>query len=164
MLEKDIETKIIEAVEALELPGLWINGGWQVATAGSLKGSEDPRAKAALVVKVGPRTFETFGICMLALDVTITLAVRADLCPRGEELVTYADAVAGLLQDWNLVESGEELTALQVEGTFDPGGVQITGGSGPDFTEGTWTVQWSLTIRGTIPHEEQNENEGNEGD
>lgn len=151
MLEKDVEEAIVAAVDGLGLQGLAVRGSWQVVTAGTVKGAEDEGA-AALVVKVSPRSFPTFGICEVDLDVTLALAVRVDLDADGAKLVEYADAIGDLIQGWNLVEAGDELTDLAVPGVFEPGGVQVTCGTGPENENGAWTVVQNFTLRGTVPH------------
>ena len=151
MLEKDVEDAIVSAVDGLAIQGLVVRGSWQVAAAGLVKGAEGD-CTAALVVKVAPRSFPTFGICEVDLAVTLALAVRADLDADGAKLVEYTDAIGELIQGWNLVEAGDELTDLSVPGVFEPGGVQVTGGTGPEFENGAWTVVQNLTLRGTVPH------------
>lgn len=151
MLEKDVEEAIVAAVDGLGLQGLSVRGSWQVVAAGAVKGAEDESA-AALVVKVAPRSFPMFGVCEVDLDVTLALAVRVDLDADGAKLVEYADAIGELIQGWNLVEAGDELTDLAVPGVFEPGGVQVTGGTGPENENGAWTVVQNFTLRGTVPH------------
>ena len=46
MIEKQIEQAVLESIAALAMDGLDIQGIWQPAENGSVKGSEDPNAKA----------------------------------------------------------------------------------------------------------------------
>lgn len=153
MIEKDIEAKIVAAVEALGLPGLVVRGAWQAAAAGEVKDEESASAPAALFVHVGPRSFETFGICIASMDVALLLAIRADLCPTGSALETYADPIAAILTRWNMEMCHTEDCGMAVDG-FTPGGVQMSGGSGPEFDRdaSSWSIVWNFTLRGYVAH------------
>ena len=152
MIEKDIEANIIAAIQTLDLPGIDIRGAWQTAAAGEVKDTESDSAPAALFVHVGPRSFETFGVGVCSMDVALSLAVRIDLCPTGAALETYADPIADLLQSWNLTMDCDHPCGMAVEGEFAPGGLQMSGGSGPEIDRdaGVWSIVFNFTLRGAI--------------
>ena len=151
MIEKDLEAAIISALEALALTGLEIHGAWQAAAEGTVKDMEDSAAVAGLAVAVSPRVFDTFGISTANFDVALSLAVRADQSPTGAALETYADPIANLLSRWNLELCHGNDCGLGVSG-FVPGGLQMTGGSGPTFDRdaAAWSIIYSFTLRGNI--------------
>ena len=163
MIEKSIEANIIAAIEALNLTGLVVTGAWKAANAGEVKGTEDS-SKAALAVAVSPRSFETFGFGICTMAVALSLAVRTDLCPTGAELETYVDPIANLLQRWNLTMGCAHPCGMAVEGKFEPGGVQMSGGSGPDLDReaGVWSITFNFTIRGTAIQAEETETAASE--
>ena len=152
MLEKSIEANIISAIEALNLTGLDIKGAWQAANAGEVKDEEAPAAPATLYVRVGPRSFETFGIGVCSMDVVFSLVIRTDLNPTGTALETYVDPIADLIQSWNNTMNCNNPCGMAVEGEFAPGGLQMVGGSGPEFDREMciWTVVFNFTLRGTV--------------
>ena len=152
MLEKSIEANIIAAIEALNLTGLDIHGAWQATNAGEVKDEEAPAAPATLYVRVGPRSFETFGIGVCSMDVVFSLVIRTDLNPTGAALETYVDPIADLLQSWNNTMDEENPCGMAVEGEFAPGGMQMVGGSGPVFEReaAIWSVTFNFTLRGSI--------------
>lgn len=152
MLEKSIEANIIAAIEALNLTGLDIHGAWQAANAGEVKDEEAPAAPATLYVRVGPRSFETFGIGVCSMDVVFSLVIRTDLNPTGAALETYVDPIADLLQSWDNTMSCNNPCGMAVDGEFAPGGLQMVGGSGPTFEReaAIWSVVFNFTLRGTI--------------
>lgn len=158
MIEKSIEANIISAIQALNLTGLTVSGAWQAANEGEVKDTEDS-SPAALAVAVAPRSFETFGFGICSMEVEISLAVRTDLCPTGAALETYVDPIANLLQTWNLTMDCAHPCGMAVEGKFEPGGLQMSGGSGPDLDReaGVWSITFNFTIRGTAIQSEETE-------
>lgn len=151
MIEKTIEANIIAAVEALGLPGLVVRGAWQPAAVGKVKGEEtESSAPAALAVAVAPRALEQFGFGICSMDVRLALAVRADLCPTGAAIETYAEPIADLLETWNATMDCDHDCGLAVAGRFQPGGLQMTGGEGPTFDRqlAIWSVTFSFSLRG----------------
>ena len=158
MIEKSIEANIISAIQALNLTGLTVSGAWQAANEGEVKDTEDS-SPAALAVAVAPRSFETFGFGICSMEVALSLAVRIDLCPTGAALETYVDPIANLLQTWNLTMDRAHPCGMAVEGKFAPGGLQMSGGSGPDLDReaGIWSITFNFTIRGTAIQSEETE-------
>lgn len=159
MIEKSIEANIIAAIEALNLTGLVVHGSWQAANVGEVKDTEDS-SLAALAVAVSPRSFETFGFGICSMEVALSLAVRTDLCPTGAALETYVDPIANLLQKWNLEMDCDHPCGMGVEGKFDPGGLQMSGGSGPELDReaGIWAITFNFAIKGVaVPVEETSE-------
>ncbi len=152
MLEKSIEANIIAAIEALNLTGLDIHGAWKAANAGEVKDEESDGAPATLVVAVSPRSVETFGIGVCSMDVALSLVVRTDLNPTGAALETYVAPIADLLTRWNRTMDCVNPCGMEVEGEFAPGGLQLTGGSGPELDRDLciWTVVFNFTLRGTV--------------
>jgi hypothetical protein len=152
MIEKDIEAKIVAAVEALGLPGLVVRGAWQAAAAGEVKDEESDRAPAALFVHVGPRSFESYSSPEVTFPVTLSFAIRVDLNPTGAALETYCDPVAGFLHRWNLdIAHGSGICELDVSG-FNTHFIQFTGGDGPTFENDAkiWSVVFNLTVGGVV--------------
>ena len=166
MLEKSIEANIIAAIEALNLTGLDIHGAWQAANSGEVKDEEAPAAPATLYVRVGPRSFETFGIGVCSMDVVFSLVIRTDINPTGTALETYVDPIVDLFQSWNNTMNCNNPCGMAVEGEFAPGGMQMVGGSGPTFEReaAIWSVLFNFTLRGTVLEAESDtETETEEG-
>lgn len=164
MIEKKIEANIVAAVKALGLSGLDVRGAWQSADVGEVKDMESDSAPAALAVTVSPRSVETFGIGVCAMDVALALVVRIDLSPTGSALETYVAPIAEMLTRWNRTMDCVNPCGMAVEGEFAPGGLQLTGGSGPELDRdlGVWAVTFNFTLRGTIleaPEETENQGE-----
>lgn len=153
MLEMEVEKAVVAALSELELGGAPVVGLWMPTAAGALKGEDSPDEAVAVAVAVPPCEFDTYGICEVSLAVSIVLSVRVDLCPTGSEMAEYAGRIAGLLRRWNLVRSGDELHDLKIPGVFDPGGVHVNAGRGPslDRKRGIWSVEYSFSLRGTVP-------------
>ena len=151
MIEKSIEANIIAAIEALNLTGLAVRGAWQSAAAGEVKSEESDTAPAALAVAVSPRSFERFGMSVASMEVALSLAIRADLCPTGTAIQLYADPIMALLTHWQMSLCCADDCGLAVDG-FEPGGVQMSGGGVPEFNReaGIWSVSWTLSIRGAV--------------
>lgn len=151
MIEKDIEKNIIDKIKSLGLNGLAIDGLWQPTATGIVKGTEKSAEPAGLLVKVNPMGYDTFGISDVIMDIGLYLTVRIDKCPTGTELVSYCEPISNLLKAWNMVQCGEELTDFVVDG-FNPGGIQVNQGTGPDVDRQmkVWTVYYNMTLRGAI--------------
>ena len=165
MIEKTIEANIIAAIQALGLPGIDIHGAWLVADVGKVKDEESDSAPATLRVAVSPRSVETFGIGVCSMEVALSLVIRTDLNPTGAALETYVAPIADLLTRWNRTMDCVNPCGMEVEGEFAPGGLQLTGGSGPEYDRDLciWTVVFNLTLRGTLL-DAPLENETQEGD
>ena len=152
MIEKDIEAKIIAAVEALGLSGLAVRGAWQAAAAGEVKDEESDSAPAALYIRVGPRSFESYSSPEVTFPVTLSFAIRVDLNPTGTALETYCDPVEGILHQWDIdIANGRDICELDVTG-FKTHFIQFTGGDGPTFENDAkiWSVVFNLTVGGVV--------------
>lgn len=152
MVEKLIEANIVSAISALGMEGVPVIGMWDVAAQGAVKGEEGTE-HAAVVVRVPPMSYDTPGLCNVTISASITLTVRIDMCPTGEELAEYSARLAGLLEGWQLAETGADLVDFAVDG-FEPGGFQATGGDGPTVEGQAWTVVQNFMLRGTVLHGE----------
>ena len=150
MIEREIEASLVRRIKAMGLDGVRVRGLWEPAEAGTVKG-EEGREAACITVCVSPKQFESFGLCEVSMAVTLELAVRIDMDPTGGTVPEVWERLAALLEEWNMAETGADLADFAVEG-FDPGGVQVSGGEGPAFDGGAWTVSQGLTLRGTVPH------------
>ena len=153
MIEQLIEKRIIDAVNALNLPGLAVSGIWQPVGDGAVKGMEGADHTAALAVSVGPRTFDTFTVCECSFDVRLALVVRLGRDATGNALVEYAGGILDLLTRWNMDEYGDWCAELAVDG-FDPSGIRVDTGEGPsiDRDAGIATVDFGFTLKGSVAH------------
>lgn len=158
MIEAEVEARICAALEkALHERGAWatrrptVRGLWRKAAEGR-RGPKLAPEGVDVVVSVSPRSFDTFGVGTCDMDVAIELSVRIDLCPAGGSLDAYAGPIAGLLQEWNRTLDCGNDCGLAVDGEFIPGGLQLTGGSGPYIDDGTgvWSVTYNFRLRGTV--------------
>ena len=160
MIEKEIESNIIAAVAALNLPVLDIRGAWQPSAEGEVKDEESDVAPAALYVRVGPRSFDDYALPEVTFPVTLSFAIRMDLCPTGDALATYCDPVLDILQRWNIdLNAGSESCDLDTPG-FKTHFIQFTGGEGPTFESDVkiWSVTLNLTVGGVVVATSHNEN------
>lgn len=153
-----MEARICAALEkALQEGGAWaarrpaVRGRWRSA-AELRRGPKLAPEGVEIVVSVSPRSFDTFGIGTCEMDVVITLSIRIDLCPANAALDAYAGPIADLLQEWNRTMDRMTPCGLDVDGEFTPGGLRLTGGTGPDVDEGAgvWSVTYNFTLRGSI--------------
>ena len=152
MIEQDIEKKMIDKINSLGLDGLQVDGLWQPTATGIVKGTEMSNTPAGLIIKVNPKGFSTFGISDVSMSIEMVLTVRIDMCPTGKELIKYCAPISKLLQSWNMIQCGEELDEdFQVEG-FNPGGIHVTEGTGPELDRllKVWTVNFSMTLEGAV--------------
>lgn len=153
MIEQLVEKRIIDQVNALNLPGLAVSGIWQPVEDGAVKGAENAGAIAGLAVSVAPRTFDTFTVCECAMEVRMSLVVRIGRDVTGHDLVTYADAILTLLTRWNLDEYGDWCEELAVDG-FDPSGIRVHTATAPavDRGAGHASIDFGFTLKGSVTH------------
>ena len=150
MIEKDIERATIVAISRLGLVNIDIDGYWQPAADGAVKGSECPDNCAILRVAAGPRSFETFSSPRADVPVALSLAVRIEADPTGEALAGYTEPLMALLQGWQMsIESVKN--DFSVPG-FAPVGLRLDGGDVgfADKPRRVWTVTQKFTLRGVI--------------
>ena len=150
MIEKQIEQAVLESIAALAMDGLDIQGIWQPAENGSVKGSEDPNAKAILRVVAAPRSFDTFSSPKVNVPVSIALTVRKETAPDGEALSAYTQPLFDLLQEWQMsVDSVKnDFTTMN----FSPFGIRVDGGDIGFSGEprNCWTITQKFTLRGVV--------------
>jgi len=150
MIEKQIEQAVLESIAALAMDGLDIGGIWQPAENGSVKGSEDPNAKAILRVVASPRSFDKFSSPKVNVPVSIALTVRMETAPDGEALSAYTQPLFGLLQEWQMsVDSVKnDFTTMN----FSPFGIRVDGGDIGFSGEprNCWTITQKFTLRGVV--------------
>ena len=148
MVEEKLEKKIVDKIKSLEIPNSAVYGIWGES---SKLYRESPNKRAIIVVKVPSRGFDTFGICEVQFDIAISLVVRLDMCNSGNDVTDIAQPLIKMLNDWNLVESSNELEDFMVDG-FYPGGVQVNQGQGPDIDRDskTFSNTFNIVLRGTV--------------
>lgn len=67
MIEKNVEAAIIAEIDKLALPELDVVGLWQPTAEGIIKAMERSDSSAVLIVKIPPKSFDTFGVCEVTL-------------------------------------------------------------------------------------------------
>lgn len=150
MIEKQVEKAVLEAVAALPMDGLDMDGIWQKSPNGRAKGSEDPNAKAFLRVIAAPRSFETFSSPRVDITVALALSVRLETAPTGEEIAAYSEPLFALLQGWQM--SIETVRNDFTFPAFTPCGIRLDGGDIGFSGEprNCWNVTQKFTLRGII--------------
>lgn len=150
MIEQDLEQKIVKKIRGLQIPKVSVFGSWGDASE-LVQKTERADQRAFVVVNVPTRGFDDFGICEVSFDIKISVAVRIEMCPTGKELAEVVDPIVKLLTKWNLVEHWEELEDFIVP-DFDPAGVQVSQGTGPEIDRNTkiWSNTFNLVLRGTV--------------
>lgn len=154
MTEQKIEQIIINelsgALAAADITNVQTIGAWQTSNDDSLKAFEDGRAHGVLAVKAYPRTYETPTIADCAIQVDISLTMRADIDKTGAEWIAATDAISRKTHLWQK-SYNDYAPTFAVEGEFEPTGYNIAGGDcGLDRSSGTWQFSQSLNLYGII--------------
>ncbi len=146
MVEKEIEAKIIAAIEALELDNLEVVGTWNVPE------DETASTVARLTVSVSPRVYSRYTVCEATFSAELEIAVRAELGHPS----AYAGEISDLLHTWNMNRNNEAKTALGVDDVVSIGGIKVTGGDAPylDRESSTWYCSFTFDITGFVAHTE----------
>lgn len=150
LLEKQIESAIITAIEGLQIDDVDIFGSWQKSEEGTVKSEEGADSRALVVVGVAPRSYDSFSLPEISFDCVVSVVIRVDQCPTGSELEEIYEPISDLLETWNTVNTGEMITDLTIDDRFSPGGVNVSGGSGPEYRDGSWIINNRFTLRGTL--------------
>ena len=157
MIEQELETKIVTAIQALGVAGLEVRGLWNPVAAGLVKGEEaDASIPADAIVRVSPRGYGSYTIPNVTFDCAIALVVRTDLDSTGSILAAAVDAISTKLAAWHETVCEDNAAGLAFDG-FMPGGFSVPVGSGPEFDRpsATWVVTFPFSIEGTlVPVEE----------
>lgn len=158
MVEQELESKIVDALEALEVPGLVVRGLWNPVADGEVKGQEGSDIPVAAVVRVSPRSYGDYGVPTVTCECAVALAARVDLDPTGAILSSAAEAISDRLAAWHDNVCVADGDGLSFEG-FMAAGFMVTGGSGPTFDEaaGAWAVTFNFTVSGTLVDEPTDE-------
>ena len=154
MVEQELESKIVAALEALEVSGLVVCGLWNPVAPGDVKGLERTDDPIAAVVRVSPRSYGDYGVPTVTCECAVVLAARVDLDPTGAILSSAAEAISARLAAWHDDVCTADGDGLSFEG-FMAAGFMVTGGSGPTFdeTKGAWAVTFNFTVSGTLVDE-----------
>lgn len=152
MIEILLESALCAQFSALGLEGVGVNGFWQPASAGEVKGREGANFKALVDVAVSPRGFETFTTPKAVFSAAVVIVVRRDLCPTGAELSAFVEPVLELLQTWQ-TDLAAVKSVFTVAG-FVPSGFKLDPGVvNSDQGKTAWTITHTIAIRGVITHE-----------
>jgi hypothetical protein len=148
IVEKFIEDAIIRKIRLLNVADRVV-GAWEVKQDGEVKGESDA-SDAVISVAVSPRSYDGFMSTQADFNCAIGIAVRRDSCPTGAEIAEITEPLFALLHSWNA-----DVDAVYEDFTVDgflPGGLQLTGGYGPEYDEsrGVWMVSQTFTVRGII--------------
>ncbi len=148
IVEKLIEDAIIRKIRLLNVADRVV-GAWEVKQDGEVKGESDA-SDAVIDVVVSPRSYDGFMSTQADFNCAIGIAVRRDSCPTGAEIAEITEPLFALLHSWN-ADVDAVYEDLTVDG-FRPGGLQLTGGYGPEYDESreVWMVMQSFTVRGVI--------------
>lgn len=152
MIEQELESKIVAAIEALGVNGLDVRGLWNPVAAGLVKGSEDDSSvPAAAVVRVSPRAYDAVTFPTATFDGTVSLVVRTDLDPTGTVLALASDEISALLARLHRTVAHGDDQGLDVDG-LDVAAFHLVGGTGPAFdqTAATWSVIYNFTVVGVV--------------
>ena len=152
MIEKDLESRIVAAIEALGVSGLEVRGLWKPVVVGLVKGEETESAiPAAAVVRVSPRAYDAVTFPTAAFDCSVAIAVRTDLDPTGAILAAASDAVSAMLARLHRTVAHGRFSGLDVPG-LEVAAFHLTGGDGPTFdrTAATWAVNYNFTVVGVV--------------
>ena len=149
IVEKQIEDAILAKIRMLDLPGVRVVGAWSIVGEGEVKGESD-ESGAVVAVAVAPRSYDGFMSPQADVNCSIALSVRRDTCPTGSDIVELTEPLFQLLDHWNRDEDAV-YTDLTTEG-FSPGGLQLTGGDGPEYdsASGVWNITQTFTLRGIV--------------
>jgi hypothetical protein len=101
MVEKGLETKIVAALEALDVSGLVVRGLWNPVAPGDVKGLEGTDNPVAAVLHVSPRSYGDYGVPTVTCECAVVLTARVDLDPTGEILSSAAEAISARLAAWH---------------------------------------------------------------
>ena len=141
--EKQIETKIVEAIAALEpLAGAQVVGSRSVVTI------EESSAPVFVAVALGLRQHDNFTLPTVNMPGVVSITTRSEMDGDHEAIV---EAIAELFTGWHL--DAEAMTeALSVDGVFYAAGLRMDGSSGKSFADNraAWAEEITFTIRGTL--------------
>ena len=154
MLEQKIEKIVIDelqnALSSDGIVGVQSIGAWQTGVDGGLKAFEKGDAAGILAVKTYPRSYETPTIPYAAINVDVSLTMRADIGYDGATWLSAVDALSRKMQSWQDSYSGYAET-FALSGEFRPSGFNLAGGDvGLDRDSCTWSYSQSFNLHGVV--------------
>lgn len=148
LLEKAIETAIINRLAQLPLTSAQITGGWQSAAVGTVK-TENADTLCQISVIAKPRSYETYLMPSCEVGVDIEVSIRDELAPTGAEVADYFEPIANLLQSWQ--RSIDTVRSDLVVSGFGIAGIRLDGGDTlHDSSSSRSVITQSVTIKGVI--------------
>lgn len=149
-LEKRIKEKLTDKITELDYK-IQIIGFWeQTTTEQNIKGEELEDNDGIIVVKVMPRSYETFTQPYALIPFEVSMVIRQELDTFGK---CYRDVVSSIMDvfgSWQ--KSHQQLdNDLSIDNKFDVSGFRIDDGDcGYDGNNQTWQYSQRFTISGII--------------
>lgn len=147
LIESEIEAAIIAKLKtALEgVPGVRIEGAWQAAADGEVKGEENPSDRVIVGVAVGAPSYETYLTPMAEIPVALAVVVRRELAPTAAEVAEVMAPIARVLLGYQF----DEPDGLSTD-HFRADGVRLDPGEPPAYVAArkVWRVTRSFSVKG----------------
>lgn len=148
-IESEVEKRVIALLAAAfeDVDGVRIEGAWQTAAEGEVKGEESPTDRVVVGVAVGAPSFDTYQTPTAEIPVALAIVVRRELAPTADALAETVGRVSDVLLRLQ-VDAPDALSSAR----FRADGVRLDAGEPPVFNvaRNVWSVARSFTVKGGI--------------
>lgn len=151
IVEQEIESRLVTAFSAkLAEAGLNVQVAGLLTDSDALKGAEKAGVDGVMVVKARPRSYTTPTDPECQIEVSISLAFRADADCYGSRFMDAFGLLMDTFQQWQrCMDDAHEM--FSVDGAFSCTGYVLNeGDTGMEPSGKTWSYTHSMTISGVI--------------
>jgi hypothetical protein len=147
LLEAVVEKKLIDAIAALAMTGVTVQGFWNPAEEGDVKTS-NASPVGNIFCAVAPRAYADYQTPTVRFSATVKVSILPSNDPAAASLATIFKAVMDLCMAWK-ADVDTARTALSLANEFGCDGVNIMPGGQLGVTAESWTVSIQMEIAGT---------------
>lgn len=152
LIEKEVESKIADAIAALGIESSIVTASREPAGAGRVKGEIDPTKGVIIAVTLGLRANDSFSLPTADITGSVAVLTRGEMNATGAAHDETMESVVDLLDGWHF--DGQAFSKAVSVDRYFAAEIRLDGGNGKayDRQSGCWTEIFSFTIRGTVRH------------
>lgn len=152
LIEKEVESKIADAIAALGIESSLVTASREPAESGRVKGEIDPTKGVIIAVTIGLRANDAFSLPTADLSGSVAVSTRGEMNATGAAHDETMESVVDLLDGWHF--DGQAFSQAVSVDRYFAAEIRLDGGNGKMYNQqtGCWEETFSFTIRGTIRH------------
>lgn len=152
LIEKEVESKIADAIAALDIESSMVTASREPAEAGRVKGEINPTKGVIIAVTLGLRANDAFSLPTADIAGSVAVSTRGEMNATGAAHDETMEKIVDLLDGWHF--DGQAFSSAVSVDRYFAAEIRLDGGGGKTYNAQTccWEEVFSFTIRGTVHH------------